>query len=394
MSTRSDSILILSSYFYPHTGGSQRYMEELYAHLIRQHPDMRVDVLTYNTDHAPAQEIHRGMTVYRIPCIELLRGQFVLPNPFALIRILMRLKSNRYHWVHAHVRFFDVTWWGWFYARVIGAGSIVTSHIAHHPVHASSFVTVIAGFVDTVMSKLVLPRYDHIHVTNEAAKRFVTSMIGTGKPITVTYGGVDTAYFSPSGHKPATRTIPNTNRTVDAKTTIITYAGRMIWSKGVTYLYQAAKELLSDRSDIVFVLAGPGDLEDDLASRAAADGIDGRMIFTGNLTMQQTRDLLRISDIFIHPSHHTEGFPNVILEAGACGAYVIATDNAGTTEALSSPHFGTVIRQKDTTQIRDAIIDALTHPKRRATAAREFRMSIVKRFDWKAIAKQFYPTVQ
>ena len=80
-------ILLISPYFAPHIGGSQRYMEELYVHLSEQFPHISVDVLTYNTTDSKTIEKYRGITIYRVPCWEILPGQFALPNPIKLIAL-------------------------------------------------------------------------------------------------------------------------------------------------------------------------------------------------------------------------------------------------------------------------------------------------------------------
>jgi len=65
-------------------------------------------------------------------------------------------------------------------------------------------------------------------------------------------------------------------------------------------------------------------------------GIQDRIIFAGGKAREDVLSLLSESDIFINPSY-SEGLPISILEAGAVGLPVIATDVGGTKE-LIFPH--------------------------------------------------------
>ena len=49
-------ILVITPYFYPHIGGSERYMENLYAYLVRRNLQIKVDVLCYNTEKTKKEE--------------------------------------------------------------------------------------------------------------------------------------------------------------------------------------------------------------------------------------------------------------------------------------------------------------------------------------------------
>lgn len=81
-------ILVVTPYFYPHLGGSERYIEQLYSTLIKIDKSIHVDVLTYNVCHVNSIEQRKGMTIYRIPGKELLKDQFAVPNYIALLKCL------------------------------------------------------------------------------------------------------------------------------------------------------------------------------------------------------------------------------------------------------------------------------------------------------------------
>jgi glycosyltransferase involved in cell wall biosynthesis len=368
-------------------------MEELYAHLVKKHTGVRVTVLTYNTDHAKEKELYRGMTIYRIPCWHILPGQFALPNPVYLTHWLIAHRQDSFDIVHTHIRFFDATWWGWIYAKLIRATSVFTEHVAAHPIHERANVTLVAKLIDSTIAKWSISRYDCITTTNNAARKFLKDVLGVQKTVYLTYGGVDTEFFSPK-HS-IRRRVPHVKRTFGPSDTVITYAGRIIWSKGMTYLYRAIRDSVPSLPAKTFViLAGPGDLLPDIREEIAKDHLEDRVFLTGSLEATGVRDLLRASDIFIHPSHHKEGFPNVILEAGATENFVIATRNAGVEEAITDKKTGLIIEQKNETDMRRALRWALEHPAKRRKMAYEFRNVIRQKFEWQTLSEKFYVLIQ
>jgi len=387
-------MLLISPFFYPHIGGSQRYMEELYAHLVKLYPHVDVTILAYNTNNAPSIERYRGMTIYRIPCWHILPGQFTLPNIFSLMSILMKLSTKHIDYIHTHLRFFDSVWWAWTFARSIKAKSIVTEHVANHPIHEHDGVSAIAKWIDKTIGAWSLSKYDLITTTNTPAKTFLSEELHIKKPIFISYGGVNTTYFSPKKRKQLF-SIPHYNRKLSNKTIIITYVGRIIWSKGVTYLIKAIKDLDPILpKHIKFVIAGSGELDNWLTKTIEKDGLKNRIYQTGPHTMEEVRNLLRVTDISIYPSHHTEGFPNTVLESAAAGCFTIATDNAGTTEIITQEKEGLIIPQKSVSSIKQSILWALEHTDQKNKMTREARKKMQKQYDWKTIATSFHTLVQ
>jgi glycosyltransferase involved in cell wall biosynthesis len=383
---------MISPFFIPHIGGSQRFMEELAFHTMNIFSNVTVDVLTYNTEQAVNFQEYRGMRIYRIPCIQLLHGQFALPNPIALLIILRNLHKNNYSHVHTNTRFFESSWWAWIFARIIGAKSIITDHVAGHPIHKRNVISMIARLIDTTIAKYSLNAYGIITATNKKTSKFLKQILHIQKPIELLYGGIDTEFFTP-GKRNSPRHIPKCEKVFEKNDLIVTYSGRLIWSKGVTFLLEAIIQgLPSFPNHTYFILAGNGPLTKLIQKTIQINNLEQRIFFLGALQTNEVQKLLAETDIFVHPSCHTEGFPNSILEAGSSECYVIATDNAGTDEIISS-ETGTFIAQKNSKDIYNAINWAIYHQsecKQKSILLREF---IVKHFDWKTIAKQYYNTI-
>ncbi len=388
MTYTTRTILVVTPFFSPHIGGSQRYMEELYANLLQRHADMAVDVLTYNTRGVETKSMHRGMTVYRIPCWSILKGQFVLPNPFALTAFLLARLNRGYTHVHANTRFFESTWWAWAYAKLIGAKSIVTDHVASYPTHTNSIVRWIAHAIDHTIASWALRRYDVVTATNKATQRFLTHTLHIPH-VVLSYGGVDTKAYAPTRTKK--RRIDTVAKTFGKNDIVITYVGRLIPSKGIQTLLRAISSLIPTLSKrVYFVIAGAGSEEKTVVKLMNSKRGKGRIFFTGPLGDIQVQTLLQLSDIVVHPSEHSEGLPNSVLEAAATGCFVIATDNAGTKEIIMNKETGTLIPQGNARVFTQAISWAVTHADKRKVMAKNARKHMQKQFPWGKTVETFY----
>ncbi len=374
-------ILVISPYFSPHKGGSQQYMEELYANVISQHKNISVDVLAYNTDTAPSQETYRGMTIYRIPCFEILRGQFAIPNYLVLFRFLSKLfNKNKYDIINVNTRFFESAWWAPFVAKKHNALSILTDHCATHPQHPNFFVRSIAKLVDLVIVPYISLFYDRIIVTNNATRKFL-SKLGV-KKIDLVYGGVDIKTFK-STKKDITRNI--FGQSIKENDVVITFVGRMIYSKGPQLLFETAQSILNTYPNAYFVFAGDGEMYKKLYSINKSK----RIKFTGSLEKNKIAELMSKTDILVHPSLHHEGFPNVLLEASASGCAVISTDKGGSNEIIIHNKTG-IITKPLITDLTNNISNLIDNKKIREQLQKNAFNHVIQNFNWPFIANSFY----
>lgn len=126
------------------------------------------------------------------------------------------------------------------------------------------------------------------------------------------------------------------------------FLGWVVKSKGVEDLLQAWAGIDVDQ-DWVLEFVGPYDDE----YRRSLDVSGVCVKFLGELSHKDAMRRLAGCNLFILPSH-TEGFPNVILEAMALGKAIIATDVGAIPEMLSEGS-GVVVRVGDSRQLLDVL---------------------------------------
>jgi glycosyltransferase involved in cell wall biosynthesis len=117
---------------------------------------------------------------------------------------------------------------------------------------------------------------------------------------------------------------------VDDNSIVIGGAGHLAARKGFDILLRAFAN--SEAPDSVLVIIGDGESRADLESLAASLGISGKVRFLGH--RDNAADLIAGLDLFVLSSHN-EGMANVMLEAMAGGAPVIAAEISGVNKAIA-----------------------------------------------------------
>lgn len=153
---------------------------------------------------------------------------------------------------------------------------------------------------------------------------------------------------------------------------IVITVARFTAQKGHDCLLRAAKEVLRQMPDIVFLLVGDGpELE---AMQILAASLDlPNVSFLG--VRADVPDLLGAADLFVLPSLF-EGLPLVVLEAMALALPVVATRIGGTIEALGDTH-PFLVPPGESSPLAGAIVAALADE----AAARDVGIKERKRFE-------------
>lgn len=133
------------------------------------------------------------------------------------------------------------------------------------------------------------------------------------------------------------------------------YAGHVIKTKGVYELVEACSQIPNIELRIVGKCMP--DVESDLKTIASKNNDGTWMNIVGEVDHDTVLAELLQADMFVFPSY-TEGFPNVILEAMACGCPIVSSDVGAIPEMLDiyNEPCGTCFLSKDVGQVKDAIL--------------------------------------
>jgi glycosyltransferase involved in cell wall biosynthesis len=148
--------------------------------------------------------------------------------------------------------------------------------------------------------------------------------------------------------------------------------------KGHEELVEAAVMVVHASPNVIFLLVGrdSGTLE-ATRTRIRERGLEGSFRFLGSRT--DVPDLLRASDLFVHPSRE-EGFSNAILEAMAAGLPVVACDVGGNPEAVVDRETGRLVPSRNAAAFSSAIAELLADPEKRNAMGKAGRDRATERF--------------
>lgn len=167
------------------------------------------------------------------------------------------------------------------------------------------------------------------------------------------------------------------------KDKVVTFLGRITMQKGPEYFVEAAAKVLKKNHNVRFVMAGSGDMMNDMIRLAAKRGITDRFHFTGFLRGRQVYEMLKASDVYVMPSV-SEPFGISPLEAMQMGVPSIISKQSGCAEILDN-----VIKTDywDIDAMADAMYSIITYPAMHAQL-KEDGLAEVNQITWdKAGAK-------
>jgi len=164
---------------------------------------------------------------------------------------------------------------------------------------------------------------------------------------------------------------------------IVLYFGRITFQKGPEYFLRAAKRVLEHSDDIIFVVAGSGDMAQHMIEMAAHMGIGHKVLFTGFLRGDDIKKVFAMADLYVMPSI-SEPFGIAPLEAMSNDVPVIISKSSGVSEVLSH---ALKVDFWDVDDMANKIIAVLRHPPLSQTLREHGRME-VRNLTWDGAAQR------
>ena len=194
-------------------------------------------------------------------------------------------------------------------------------------------------------------------VAVSAALKAALARLGVAESrVSVLRNGVDTRLFHP-GDRAAQRA------RLGLSGTVLLMVGNLLTLKGHDIVLRALCEL----PDACLLIAGEGREERDLMDTATGLRIRDRVRFLGTLPQERLAEYYGAADALVLASSR-EGWPNVLLEAMACGTPVVSTRVGGTPEIVAAPEAGVLAVERSPRGIAEALRQLFReYPDRAAT---------------------------
>lgn len=173
------------------------------------------------------------------------------------------------------------------------------------------------------------------------------------------------------------------------------FVGRIVRDKGMNELVAAFQRLHQAYPNTRLVLVGPFEEKLDPVLPETRQVIEQHSAIEWMGWQNDIRPFLAASEVFVFPSYR-EGFPNVVLQAGAMGLPSIVTDINGSSEIISEGVNGSIIPSQDEEALYKAM-EKLLDTEERRKLAQQARPQIANRYERKALWKEllkFYRSLE
>lgn len=204
--------------------------------------------------------------------------------------------------------------------------------------------------------------------------------------------GINTSYFDPELFTDNDIQSLKINLGITPEEFVFIYVGRLVGDKGINELIQAFQKLAAESNRVKLLLVGPfeSDLDPLTPETIHEIATNDNIISVG--FQKDVRRYFAISDCLIFPSYR-EGFPNVVMQAGAMGLPSIVTNINGCNEIIIDGANGIIIPVKNSKAIYEAANKMVMENHFREKLQQNARQMIVSRYEqqvvWESILAEY-----
>ena len=172
------------------------------------------------------------------------------------------------------------------------------------------------------------------------AEKTPLQIIGKGSS-----NGIDTDYFNPDLITVQRQDELRKQLKIDQDDFVFLFIGRLVGDKGINELVAAFEQLATKTPKLKLLLVGPQEPALDPLKQVTLNTIDKNPNIISTGYQQDVRPFLKMAQVFVLPSYR-EGFPNVVLQAGAMGVPCIVSDINGCNEIIEDKVNGFLVPPK------------------------------------------------
>jgi glycosyltransferase involved in cell wall biosynthesis len=164
-----------------------------------------------------------------------------------------------------------------------------------------------------------------------------------------------------------------------SQNTYLLCIGRLVVDKGIAELVQVFTQLQKANDDLILILVGEYETSlDPLPAETLHEIEINPSIIHINWTTQ-VEYYMHLASFFVFPSYR-EGFPNVLLQAGAMGLPVICSHITGNIDIVTNNETGLIFDKGNEQQMLKLLQYALLHPQHMQTMAKKLQQGIKENY--------------
>lgn len=313
----------------------------------------------------------------RVVALSMERRIALVKDLVSLIRMILLFLKEKPDMVHS-------------YTPKAGLISMLAGKITGIPIRMHTFTGLVfpteAGLKQKILiwtDRLTCACATHVNPEGNGVKQDLIRYHITKKPLKIiangNVNGIDLDYFQ--------RT-PEVMQAAEAyrKEGVFTFCfvGRIVRDKGINELVSAFTRLQKRYTQIRLILVGPFEKNLDPVSVETEKQIFENAAICFVDFQEDIRPFLAVSDALVFPSYR-EGFPNVVLQAGAMGLPSIVTNINGCNEIIEQGKNGVIIESKNEEMLYHAMEDFILNQDKVDSMSRNCRKMIAERYDQKIV---------
>lgn len=284
-----------------------------------------------------------------------------------------------------------------------GLLSMTAAYFAGVPIRIHTFTGLIfpskTGFFQKIlilMDKILCAFATNIYPEGQGVKQDLIRFKITNKPLKIiangNVNGIDTTYFSSQEVLLSQKQQLKEKLGIKENDFIFIFVGRLVRDKGINELVAAFNQLSKENCNIKLLLVGPEEPDLDPLNLITLQILEQNSAMKQLGFQSDVRSYFAIADALVFPSYR-EGFPNVVLQAGAMGLPVIATNISGCNEIIIEGTNGILIPVKKAQAIYNAMKELVQNTTLKMKMQQNARTMIVSRYQqqlvWDALLMEY-----
>ncbi len=205
--------------------------------------------------------------------------------------------------------------------------------------------------------------------------------------------GINTTHFSTTQVSDSKKNQLRIDLNITKNDFVFVFVGRLVGDKGINELVQAFTKVYKNHTNSKLLLVGPLETDLDPLLPNILNQINQNIpiIYLGY--QHDVRPYFAVSDVLLFPSYR-EGFPNVVLQAGAMGLPSIVSNINGCNEIITSDVNGVIIPVKDIQAIYKAMKKLIKDQSYYDKIQQQSRPMIVEKYEqsefWNVLLEEYH----
>ena len=284
-----------------------------------------------------------------------------------------------------------------------GLLSMIAGYFANVPIRIHTFTGLIfptkKGVLQHVliaMDQLLCRFATHIYPEGMGVKNDLIRFKITSKPLKIiangNVNGIDCTYFNTVHFSDTECLALRKQLHISTDDFVFIYVGRLVADKGINEAVAAFVRFAAATANVKLLLVGPSEQHLDPITALTLHHINTHKNIVAVGYQNDVRPYFAISDCLVFPSYR-EGFPNVVLQAGAMNLPSIVTNINGCNEIIINNKNGLIIEVKNENAVFDALRAIIADQKSTAQMAKNAREIIVTNYEqqlvWQATLDEY-----